>query len=113
MRALTVSRVLSSDRCMTSATTLLNTAPTAAPVTVPNAPKNDPHTALMAAAPAPAMTLVAVRSFFGGSATAVVGPVSDAPLGNPPVVPPGAVGRVGGGAPCPGPYPPFGPGPYP
>jgi hypothetical protein len=49
---------------MASVTTLLNTAPAAAPLTVPIAPKNDPAIALAAAAPAPATTLVTVRSLF-------------------------------------------------
>jgi hypothetical protein len=41
---------------------------------VPIAPKNDPSTALVAAAPAPAMTLLTVRSrFFGSGAAATVG----------------------------------------
>src|SRR4051794_18712893 len=49
---------------------MLTTEPSAAPSTVPAAPKNDPTTALVAAAPAPAMTLLTVRSgLAGGSAT--------------------------------------------
>src|SRR5829696_9621801 len=49
---------------------MLTTEPSAAPSTVPAAPKNDPTTALVAAAPAPAMTLLTVRSGgAGGSAT--------------------------------------------
>ena len=38
--------------------------PTAAPVTVPMAPKNEPRIALVAAAPAPAISLFTPRSFF-------------------------------------------------
>ena len=40
---------------------------------MPIAPKNDPSTALVAAAPAPATTLLTVRSrFFGSGAAATV-----------------------------------------
>lgn len=74
MWALTVSRVLSSECCITDVTTALNTDPSAAPATVPIAPKNDPSTALVAAALAPAMTLLTVRSrFFGSGAAAAAG----------------------------------------
>ena len=57
------------ERVLVSAavTTALNTDPSAAPLTVPIAPKNDPSTALVAAAPAPATTLLTVRSRFFGS----------------------------------------------
>ena len=57
----------------------LKTDPSAAPVTVPMAPKNDPSTALVAAAPAPATSLLTVRSFFFCScavATTEVAPVA-------------------------------------
>src|SRR3954453_11211498 len=52
----------------------------AAPATVPRAPKNDPSTALVAAAPAPAITLLTVRSTLraGCSALCVL------PVGPPP-----------------------------
>ena len=72
-RALTVSRVLSSECWYSQVTMALNTDPSAAPATVPIAPKNDPSTALVAAALAPAMTLLTVRSrFFGSGAAATV-----------------------------------------
>ena len=72
-RALTVSRVLSSERCITQVTMALNTDPNAAPPTVPSAPKNDPSTALVAAAPAPATSLLTLRSrFFDSGAAATV-----------------------------------------
>src|SRR5689334_22571945 len=116
--------------------TALNTEPIAAPLTVPMSPKNDPSTALVAAAPAPAASLGIVRSRAGrpAGATAVTGPVADAPIaraGCPvvraegcavvgPVAPgPGAGARPGPyPPPCPGtwPYPPTpcpGPDPYP
>ena len=66
-RALTVSRVLSSECWYSQVTTALNTDPSAAPPTVPIAPKYEPSTALVAAAPAPATTLLTVRSRFVGS----------------------------------------------
>jgi hypothetical protein len=75
---LTVSRVLSSECCIAAVMTALNTEPTAAPATVPIAPKNEPSTALTAAAPAPATSLLTVRSFFGGSADAVTAVVAPA-----------------------------------
>ena len=60
----------------------LKTDPSAAPVTVPMAPKNDPSTALVAAAPAPAITLLTVRSTLRAGCSALRGlPVGPLPGG--------------------------------
>jgi hypothetical protein len=67
-RDTTTWRVRSSDRSYATAATAETTDPTAAPTTVPSAPKTDPATALVAAAPAPAMTLLTVRPAFGAAA---------------------------------------------
>jgi hypothetical protein len=67
-RDTTIWRVRSSDRSYAAAATAETTDPTAAPTTVPSAPKTDPATALVAAAPAPAMTLLAVKPAFGAAA---------------------------------------------
>ncbi len=45
---------------------MLATDPIAAPTTVPAAPKNAPSTAAVAAAPAPAITLLTESSILGG-----------------------------------------------
>ena len=113
-RALTVSRVLSSECCITDVTMALNTDPSAAPATVPIAPKNDPSTALVAAAPAPAMTLLTVRSRFFGSVAAATAVTPGAMKACAGCV--GPAGRPGGIGPVvePGGYPGGGPvGPYP
>src|SRR4051794_38622406 len=76
---------------------MLTTEPSAAPSTVPAAPKNDPTTALVAAAPAPAMTLLTVRSgLAGGSATGALGVAAAVP-GPAPGRGGGPTGRGGGG----------------
>ena len=67
-------------------------------MTVPIAPKNDPSIALVAAAPAPAMTLLTVRSRFFCSACAVV-TVAVAPVPPAGVAAGGANAWVGRGAP--------------
>ena len=92
----------------------LKTDPSAAPLTVPMAPKNDPSTALVAAAPAPATSLLTVRSFFFCScavATTVVAPVGPVAVVAPPVASNACVGRAEAGwpdqagGPVPGAYP--------
>ena len=60
--AATVSWVRLSECSYNEVAIVLAIAPMAAPATVPRAPKNDPSTALVAAAPAPAITLLTVRS---------------------------------------------------
>src|SRR3954471_3365057 len=70
---------------------MLTTEPSAAPSTVPAAPKNDPTTALVAAAPAPAMTLLTVRAGLAGrSATGALAVAAAV----------GAPARVRGGGPA-------------
>jgi hypothetical protein len=60
--AATVSWVRLSECSYSEVAIVLAIAPMAAPATVPKAPKYDPSTALVAAAPAPAITLLSVRS---------------------------------------------------
>jgi hypothetical protein len=62
LSAATVSWVRLSECSYSEVAIVLAIAPMAAPATVPKAPKNDPSTALVAAAPAPAITLLTVRS---------------------------------------------------
>src|SRR5688500_3810422 len=77
---------------------MLTTEPSAAPSTVPAAPKNDPTTALVAAAAAPAITLLTVRSGpRGGSATRAPA-VAAAVRAPAPVRGGGPAGRGGYGA---------------
>ncbi len=64
-RETTTWRVRSRERSYVAAATAETTDPTAAPTTVPSAPKEDPTTAVVAAAPAPATTLLRFRLPFG------------------------------------------------
>jgi hypothetical protein len=64
-RATTSWRVRSSERSYAAAATADTTDPTAAPTTVPSAPNEDPTTAVVTAAPAPATTLLMVRPDYG------------------------------------------------
>src|SRR3954451_19053783 len=78
---------------------MLTTEPNAAPSTVPAAPKNDPTTALVAGAPAPAMTLLTLRSGLdGGSATGALALALAAVRAPAPVRGGGPTGRGGYGA---------------
>src|SRR3954447_18454486 len=76
---------------------MLTTEPSAAPSTVPAAPKNDPTTALVAAAPAPAMTLLTVRSGRAGRSATGALAVAGAVRAPAPVRGGGPAGRGGYG----------------
>jgi hypothetical protein len=76
MRAVTVSRVRSREWLYTAVESVTTMEPSAAPVTVPAAPKSEPRTALVAAAPAPASTLLIVKLGAFGPAGCAGGTVS-------------------------------------
>src|SRR4051812_24458508 len=77
--AATVSWVRLSECSYSDVAIVLAIAPMAAPATVPRAPKYDPSTALVAAAPAPAITLLTVRSTLRAGCSALCG----LPVGGP------------------------------